>query len=375
MSANATANAGNNMQVNTYINTKPLILIPAYNPSKILLEIVDTLHDVGFADILVVNDGSDKHCQEIFDLLSDKPYCTIETHAHNMGKGAALKTGLKRFLTGFTDYDFVITANADGQHSLEAITTVAATLEDNPDCLVLGVGDYEEFDEIPLGNKLFKAALQKILSFFLSQDIVDIQTGLRGISRALAARFQVLAGDKYDYESNMIFECQGEEIPIKQVPIKVSFIKKRDDGNEHPVLDAIKLYGQFIKFIIVSLSTTALDVFAFMMFVYAFRDASPVHFILLATVASRLISLLFAYIINNLTVFKSRVSNKKSFGKFFVLAILNIFLSAYAVKTIYMLTAETMNLAVIKILVSLGLFFLNYTLQKKWVFKSKTILK
>ncbi|MGI5891425.1 MAG: glycosyltransferase [Bacillota bacterium] len=372
MPANAHANAENIIMENSNAKKKPLIIIPAYNPNQPLLDLVNGLSAMGFEHILIIDDGTEQKNQWVFDRLLTLPFCTVIRHDKNRGKGAALKTGLKSFINDFTNYNTAITADADGQHSLEAIRAVSNAVQDKNSCLVLGTRDFSKMN-LPFRNKLGKMLTQKILSFFLSQDIVDIQTGLRGIPKGLAAAFLSLSGDSHDYESNVILQCQRESIPIFQVPIKTSFIKKNHGDNYHPVLEALKIYWQFIKFIMVSLITTAIDTVTFMLFVFLFINASPNNYILYATVVSRIISLLINYILNHKTVFHSYAGKRKTLWKYGLLCAINILMSAYLVKSIYLLTVMAVNLAVIKLLVSFILFFFNYYLQKKWVFRTKTI--
>lgn len=371
MSANAMANAGNIIMQANALQEKPLILIPAYNPDQDLITLVDGLINMGFDKILIVDDGSEQASQWVFDKLLDYPYCIIYKHEKNKGKGAAVKTGLAHFIGDFPDYDLLITTNADGYHSLEAIESVTLSAMKNTDSLVLGVKDFSKIN-LPLHNRLGKWISEKMIYFFLPQDILDIQTGLRGISRKFASTFMALAGESSDYETNMVLQCQQSEIPIKQVPIKTPFFKKKKGENFHPVLEALKMYWQFIKYIIVALLTTIIDVTTFMLFVALFIDASPNNYILYATVVSRIISLLFNYILNHKTVFHPYSGTLQTFLKYALICAVNILASAYLVKAIYLLTNMHMNLALIKILVSFLLFFFNYYLQKKWVFRTKT---
>ena len=69
-------------------------LIPAYNPTERLVGIVRGLAESGFASIVVVNDGSDAGCDPVFAEVVTIGEVTLLRHAVNLGKGAALKTGL-----------------------------------------------------------------------------------------------------------------------------------------------------------------------------------------------------------------------------------------------------------------------------------------
>ena len=70
---------------------KRIALIPSYEPDNHLLPLVEELNANNFF-IVVVNDGSGKDYQDIFDNLPD--YCTVLNYDENHGKGYALKYGL-----------------------------------------------------------------------------------------------------------------------------------------------------------------------------------------------------------------------------------------------------------------------------------------
>ena len=63
-------------------------------------------------------------------------------HAHNRGKGAALKTGLEEITKHLPEMQGVVTADADGQHSPADILAVAKKMLEHPDSLVLAVRDF-----------------------------------------------------------------------------------------------------------------------------------------------------------------------------------------------------------------------------------------
>ena len=101
-----------------------VILIPALNPDEKLISYTSELIAAGFSKILIVDDGSTKN-KEIFRKL--KYSCIILTHAINMGKGRALKTGINYILNNYTSDDIagVITADSDGQHCVADTIKIA----------------------------------------------------------------------------------------------------------------------------------------------------------------------------------------------------------------------------------------------------------
>src|SRR6478752_7355107 len=103
------------------------VIIPALNPTESLIEYVKTLaNDV--QQIIVINDGSKQELADIFTELTNISRCTVLTHEINKGKGRALKTAFQYFLTDHSELNGVITADADGQHSIPDVIKLAEEL-------------------------------------------------------------------------------------------------------------------------------------------------------------------------------------------------------------------------------------------------------
>ena len=79
------------------------ILIPALNPDRRLIAYVQNLITYGFHKILIIDDGSNEEAKSVFSdiasLEGEETDITILEHAVNLGKGRALKVGIKYYLT------------------------------------------------------------------------------------------------------------------------------------------------------------------------------------------------------------------------------------------------------------------------------------
>lgn len=83
-------------------NTMPeniTVIIPSYCPDDRLPATVHGLIAAGADDIAVINDGSGKEYEPVFDEVRRTPCCTVIEHASNRGKGAAIKSGMVFCLT------------------------------------------------------------------------------------------------------------------------------------------------------------------------------------------------------------------------------------------------------------------------------------
>src|ERR1017187_10088844 len=91
-----------------------VVLIPAYQPSAGLVDLVRDLSGRGMPAILLVDDGSGPGYRAIFEAAAQFRGVEVLRHAINLGKGAALKTGINHALCAFPALTGIVTADADG---------------------------------------------------------------------------------------------------------------------------------------------------------------------------------------------------------------------------------------------------------------------
>src|SRR6266404_9055465 len=114
------------------------VLIPAYRPEDPLVELVGTLAQSHAGPIIVVDDGSGPEFTDRFCEIERIAGVHLVRNAVNLGKGAALKTGINHFLCTFPNLMGLVTADADGQHAANDILRVGAQLTAHSETLILG---------------------------------------------------------------------------------------------------------------------------------------------------------------------------------------------------------------------------------------------
>jgi glycosyltransferase involved in cell wall biosynthesis len=343
---------------------KIAILIPAYNPDHKLPELVNDIIKAKYKNIIIVNDGSKSECNEIFNLLSQHEECTVLTHHVNQGKGQALKTGFTYFLDNFGNAVGLVTVDADGQHAIED----SEELYDNPNSFVLGVRDFSA-ENIPFRSRFGNVLTKSVFKFTSGLKVSDTQTGLRGISSDFAKKLLRVPGERYEFEMNMLLECKTYKIEIKEVKIKTIYIEENKSSHFNPIVDSIKIYSVFFKFISSSLLSFGVDILLFTIFIFFLKDIMPHSYIIGATILSRVLSSLINYSINKNAVFKSK--GKNTIVKYYILSVVQMLTSAFGVYILFSLlgTGEV----VIKIVVDTLLFLLSFVIQREWVFKSNQV--
>ncbi|WP_100407475.1 bifunctional glycosyltransferase family 2/GtrA family protein [Bacillus solitudinis] len=346
------------------------IVIPAYNPDKKLVELVNELSAYSFKEIIIVNDGSDKQFKPIFDKVRFFTSCTLLTHPENLGKGQALKTAFSYYVENYQEGIGVVTADADGQHRPEDIKKIAQELVNKPANLILGARDFSK-ENIPARSRFGNILTQKATKLVSGLNVTDTQTGLRGIPREFAKQLLNVNGKRYEFEMKMILACKTYNRNISEFSIDTIYIDENESSHFNPIIDSIKIYYVFGKFLISSLLSFIVDIALFALFVFIFKAFMPVGFILLATVLARLLSSLFNFVINRKVVFKSYNNVKKRLVMYGALALILMAASAFGVHTVY--HAIGSHEVLIKIVIDSILFLLSFYIQRNWVFNQSEV--
>lgn len=353
------------------MNGRIPIIIPAYEPDERLIALAQDLAESGEM-IIIVDDGSGLEYAPIFEkckaVLGEKGI--LLTHPVNRGKGRALKTAFLFVLEHCPDAAGAVTADSDGQHSKAAIDSVGEALRVNPGCLVLGVRSFVG-EGIPwksmFGNKL----TVKVLSYVVGIQVSDTQTGLRGIPRDFMKRLVEVKGERFEFETEMLIESAGH-YPIMELPIETIYdSEKNHQTHFDPIADSIRIYRifgrMFLKYIFSSVSACVLDLLCFSVFCFFLKTETSLHYIFASTVLARIVSAVYNYIINYKVVFHSGETVGKSAVKYFMLAAIQMGLSALGVM-VGVSILPMISEVVIKMMVDTVLFFVSYCMQRKYVF-------
>ncbi len=338
-----------------------VIVIPAYNPGEILLEMVDKIiNALPEADIVLIDDGSEQQYKGVFEKLAHKERVFIVTHAVNQGKGKALKTGFEFVLQHFADKKAVITADADGQHSLNAICTMANNFYGDG-TLILGRRNFANKNDvdIPLRSKLGNRMTQWVFNHLCGIKISDTQTGLRLIPAALLPQFLKLKGARYEYETNCLLWCKENGIEIKEIDIDTIYENGNESSHFNPLADSLKIYSIILKYVCSSLLSTIIDYIVF------FGLSNFVENVFILTYAGRGASIAVNFLVNKKVVFKSNGDSIWQAVKYIILVIISGTLSSVGV---YFLTQCGLALVLSKVIMETTLFFFNFICQKNLVF-------
>lgn len=211
-----------------------LILIPSYNDSNHLPELIQRIRQNSDNSILIIDDGS-----EIPIYLTAKNVEIIRNKT-NVGKGGALKNGFA--YASENGYSHVITMDSDLQH--------------DPDKLI----DFIEFDEkydlvcgqriidkqMPVHRQLSNKLTSWIISIVCGQAINDSQCGYRRYSVQSVINSKC-SENGFQFESQVLIKLSRMGVNIGHVIIPTIY------GDETSSIRNVQDTFKFIKLILGSL--------------------------------------------------------------------------------------------------------------------------
>jgi putative flippase GtrA len=335
------------------------VLIPAYEPGPALLDTVQALLALGFQRIVVVNDGSSAACDALFAALP--PETQLLRHAVNLGKGAALKTGLNHILLKWPDCPGAVTADADGQHSPDDIARVAAQLQQQPNALVLGARQFDH--DVPFRSLLGNRASALLMKALVGTRLTDTQTGLRGIPASLARQLLRLPTTGYEFELDMLLAAKHGGVPMVEVPIRTIYLDGNASSHFNPLWDSMRIYFVLLRFTAASVVTALIDNVVFALVYRASAD------VLLSQALGRCFAMVFNYAAARRAVFQSRERHAEVLPKYLLLVLVNAAISYGLITLIHAQFGG--DVIVLKLLVEAGLFLANFAIQRDFVFSRR----
>ncbi len=190
---------------------KVVAVIPAYNEERRIGDVVRRTRK--FVDqVIVVDDGSsDGTARKARDAGA-----LVVAHPANMGKWAALKTGVKVALS--EGADIVVTLDADGQHLPEEIPRLISALGEAD----VAAG-FRSREEMPTVRRLSNFITTGILRVLFGVRIRDSQCGFRAYRREAAELLLGVEGSGYEGETESLVLLARAGMRLRDVPVSTIY--------------------------------------------------------------------------------------------------------------------------------------------------------
>lgn len=202
------------------------VVIPVYNEEEaigaVLDELIAILEDKAY-EIIAVDDGSTDNTVKT---VQEKPVTLIQ-HPHNIGYGAAIKTGIKNATN-----DVIVIIDGDGSYPVKAIPELLKEAEEYD--MVVGARVGKEV-KIQLYRRPAKWFLSKLANYLADTKIPDLNSGMRIFRRKEVEKFYNILPNKFSFTTTITLAYHTTGLLVKYVPI--NYYKRAGKSKIRPFKD------------------------------------------------------------------------------------------------------------------------------------------
>jgi len=192
------------------------IVIPAFNEEKKIWEVISSLRNKGYNNLVVIDDGSSDNTA----IMASSEGAVTLKHIINRGQGAALRTGIEYALE--QGAEAIVTFDSDGQHQPEDIPFLLAPISEGKVDVTLGSRFLHHRSNTPLFRKVFLKGGALIFNTMYGVNLTDSHNGLRAFSRKAAQNINITQ-DRMEHASQIIEEIGKKRLRYLEVPVTVHY--------------------------------------------------------------------------------------------------------------------------------------------------------
>lgn len=201
---------------------KKLIIIPAYNEEKNILNVVRNIQlKIPDFDYVIINDGSTdgtlQVCRENNLNIVDLPI--------NLGIGGAMQTGYKYALRN--NYDYAVQIDGDGQHNCEEIVKLHNKMvKENLNMVIGSRFIKKEGFQSTIARRIGIIYFSKLIQILTRQKITDPTSGFRMCDKKVIQLFAKIYPRDYPEPESVVTVIKSD-FKVSEVPTQM---KERQGG-------------------------------------------------------------------------------------------------------------------------------------------------
>ena len=207
---------------------KILIIIPAYNEEKNILDTYKTIINYNKAnntnyDVIVINDCSTDKTKELLE-MNNIPHIDL---IHNLGIGGAVQTGYK--YAYYKDYDIAIQYDGDGQHDINYVKELINPIINDTADMVIGsrfINNSKKGFKSTAARRIGIKVISIFMKFATHKKIYDVTSGFRACNKELIYDFSLSYPNEYP-EPITTAEVLKKKYKVEEVSVEM---KERKAG-------------------------------------------------------------------------------------------------------------------------------------------------
>ncbi len=218
------------------------VLIPVYNERSTIQEVIErVLAQPSVTQVIVVDDCSTDGTRELLRETQWPEAVTICYHARNMGKGAALRTGIPQ-ATG----DITIIQDADLEYNPDDFEVLLRPIRDGLADVVYGsrfLGAHRAFMlHHYIGNKV----LTWTTNILFNNILTDMETGYKAFRTPILKGVRIRS-NRFDFEPEITAKVSKKGYRIYEVPIYYAG-RDYDEGKKITWRDGFAALWALVRF-------------------------------------------------------------------------------------------------------------------------------
>lgn len=193
------------------------IIIPVFNEQQTIFEIIGRIKALDLSpwkkEIIVVDDCSTDGTQAYLSIQSKKNDIILVEHKKNLGKGAAIRSGIK-YVSG----DYVVIQDADLEYNPNDIKKLIDVVEKKGAPVVYGSRFIEKRQKAVFLHREANIFLTHLTNIIYQSNLTDMETCYKLIQTRILKSIP-LSALRFEFEPEVTAKLLKKRIPIIEIPI------------------------------------------------------------------------------------------------------------------------------------------------------------
>jgi glycosyltransferase involved in cell wall biosynthesis len=212
------------------------ILVPVYNESTTIIEVLETVFAVDWpldVEVIAVNDASTDDTRDKLSSIEDRwPNLRVYHHSVNCGKGAAIRTAISQ-----AKGEIIVIQDADLEYNPADIVGLLKPIIDNEADVVYG-SRFLDGCESPKAHQMANGFLTRLSNCFTGLHLTDMETCHKVIRKSALDGINIRS-ERFGMEPELTAKLARKKARFVEMPISYRF-RTYHEGKKITWRDGVK---------------------------------------------------------------------------------------------------------------------------------------